>query len=91
MINEVWKQEQDTVFNDLKGKYLWFSRDGSCKRPGQNPKHSTYTMIDQNTDKIVDFKVVQVSEVTSSNAMEREGFPRCMESVRNCSVIIELN
>ena len=40
-------------------------------------------MIDQITDKIVDFQVVQVSEVTSSNAMEREGFARCMENIQD--------
>ena len=28
-------------------------------------------MIDQKTDKIVDFEVVRVSEVNNSNAMER--------------------
>ena len=38
-------------------------------------------MIDQKTDKIVDFKVVQVSEVNNSNAMEREGFKCCMENI----------
>ena len=39
-------------------------------------------MIDQNSDKIVDFQIVQVTEVTSSNAMEREGFKRCMDSIQ---------
>ena len=39
-------------------------------------------MIDQLTDKIVDFQEVQVSEVTSSNAMEREGFARYMEHIQ---------
>ena len=39
-------------------------------------------MIDQITDKIVDYQIVQVSEVTSSNAMEREGFQRCMEHIQ---------
>lgn len=39
-------------------------------------------MIDQETDKIVDFQIVQVSEVNSSNAMEREGFKRCMDNIR---------
>ena len=29
-----------------------------------------------------DFQIVQVSEVTSSNAMEREGFKRCMEHIQ---------
>ena len=82
VINEVWEQEQNTVFNDLKGKDLWLSGDGRCDSPGHNAKYGTYTMIDQITDKIVDFQVVQVSEVTSSNAMEREGFKRCMEHIQ---------
>ena len=38
-------------------------------------------MIGQLSDKIVDFQIVQVREVTSSNAMEREGFKRCMETI----------
>ena len=38
-------------------------------------------MIDQETDKIVEFQIVQVSEVNSSNAMEREGFKRCMDNI----------
>ena len=64
VINEVWEQEQNTVFNDLKGKDLWLSRDGCCDSPGHSAKYGTYTMIDQITDKIVDFQIVQVSEVT---------------------------
>ena len=40
-------------------------------------------MIDQFSDKIIDFQIVQVSEVTSSNAMEREGFKRCMENIHD--------
>ena len=82
VINEVWEQEQNTVFNDLKGKDLRLSGDGRCDSPGHSAKYGTYTMIDQITDKIVDFQVVQVSEVTSSNAMEREGFKRCMEHIQ---------
>ena len=36
VINEVWEQEQNTVFNDLKGKDLWLSGDGRCDTPGHN-------------------------------------------------------
>ena len=34
-------------------------------------------------DQLSDFQIVQVSEVTSSNAMEREGFKRCMENIHD--------
>ena len=82
VINEVWEGEQNAVFADLKNKELWLSGDGRCDSPGHSAKYGTYTMIDQNSDKIVDFQIVQVTEVTSSNAMEREGFKRCMDSIQ---------
>ena len=50
-----------------------------CDSPGHSAKYGTYTMIDQ----LSDFQIVQVSEVTSSNAMEREGFKRCMENIHD--------
>ena len=71
VINEVWKGEQNSVFNELKDTELCLSGDGLCDSPGHNAKYGTYTMIDQSGDKIVNFQIVQVSEVTSSNAMER--------------------
>ena len=40
-------------------------------------------MIDPLSDKIVDFQIVQVSEVTSSNAMQREGFKMCMANIHD--------
>lgn len=81
VINEFQHQEQNSVFSELGEKDLWLSGDGRCDSPGHNAKYGTYTMIDRQTDKIVDFHVVQVTEVNSSNAMEREGFKRCMNHI----------
>ena len=82
VINEVWEREQNAIFAALEGKELWLSGDGRCDSPGHSAKYGTYTMIDQQSDEIIDFQVVQVSEVTSSNAMEREGFKRCMNNIQ---------
>ena len=68
--------------SELEIEDLWLSGDGRCDSPGHSAKYGTYTMIDQFSDKIIDFQIVQVSEVTSSNAMEREGFKRCMENIQ---------
>ena len=35
--------------------------------------------MDDDTGDVVAFNVIQVSEVTSSNVMEKEGFSRCIE------------
>ena len=64
--------------SELEIEDLWLSGDGWCDSPGHSAKYGTYTMIDQ----LSDFQIVQVSEVTSSNAMEREGFKRCMENIQ---------
>ena len=64
-------------------EHLWLSGDGRCDSPGHNAKYGRYTMIDQQTDKIVDFHVVQVTEVNNSNAMEREGFKRCINHIQD--------
>ena len=53
VVNEFWHQEQNSVFSKLGEKDLWLSGDGCCD--------STYTRIDQKSDKIVDFHIVQVT------------------------------
>lgn len=50
------------------------NEDGRCDSPGHNAKYGTYTLMDSDSAKVVEFKAVQVSEVKSSNAMEIEGF-----------------
>ena len=47
--------------------------DGRCDSPGHCAKYGTYTIMDESSSKIIYFSVVQVTEVTSSNAMEAEG------------------
>ena len=57
--------------------------DGHCDSPGHNAKYGTYTLMDNDSGKVVAFSVVQVSEVTPSNAMEKESFKPCIESLEH--------
>ena len=52
--------------------------DGRCDSPGHSARYGTYTLMDNDSGKVEAFSVVQVSEVTSANAMENEGSKRCM-------------
>ena len=90
VVNEAWLREQESVFEDIGDRGVWLSGDGRCDSPGFNAKYGTYTMLDQQTDKVVDFHIVQVSEVSSSNAMEREGFRRCMDTMSAKGAHIEV-
>ena len=55
--------------------------DGHCDSPGHSAKYGTYILMDNDSGNMVAFSVVQVSEVTSSNAMEKEGFKCCIKTV----------
>ena len=57
--------------------------DGRCDSPGHSANYGTYTLMDNDSGKVVAFRLFQVSEVTSSNAMEKEGFKRCIESLED--------
>jgi hypothetical protein len=46
--------------------------DGRCDNPGHSAEYGTYTIMDESTKKVIEFSVVQVTETTSSNAIEYE-------------------
>ena len=89
MINAAWEKEQQNTLRQVKMKgAVSLNGDGRCDSPGHNAKYGTYTLMDDNTGKITAFSIVQVSEVTSSNAMEKEGFIRCLTTLEDNEVAI---
>ena len=60
--------------------------DGRCDSPGHSAKYSTYTMLDVETDLVVDFKVVSVCEVKNLNAMEKKGFIETLNFIEAAGV-----
>ena len=90
VLNQAWKHEQETVRQELVNKgAININGDGRCDSPGHSAKYGTYTLLDDDSGKVVAFSVVQVSEVTSSNAMEKEGFKCCIESLEDDRVQID--
>ena len=64
------------------------SGDGRCDSPGYSAKYSTYTLMDSATDLILDYSLIQVSEVSSSVAMEKEGLRCCLDKLLTQDVTI---
>ena len=89
VVNEAWETESRRQIEKLHGKAVVnLDGDGRCDSPGHCAKYGTYTLMDDDTGDVVAFNVVQVSEVTSSNAMEKEGFSRCIEMLESKNVTI---
>ena len=59
------------------------SGDGRCDSPGFTAKYGAYTVMNTENDKILDFSLTQVSQTTSSVAMEKLGFVNVLEKIEN--------
>ena len=74
-------RQQEAVVEHLRGEKLHLSGDGCCDSPGYSAKYGTYSLADSATDLILDYSLVQVTDVGSSVAMEKEGLRRCLDKL----------
>ena len=58
------------------------SGDGCGNSPGYKAKHLTYSLINQETNEIIAFSITQVTETGNSNCMEKLGFQKMLNEVR---------
>jgi len=77
-VKKVWSNEQTKLLQSRSGTFCDVAGDGRCCSPGHTAKFGSYTVMDINDSKILDIKLVQVTEVNNSNAMELEGLRRCL-------------
>ena len=89
VVNEAWEAESQRQVDRLTSKEVVnLDGDGRCDSPGHSAKYGTYTLMDEDSGDVVAFNVVQVSEVSSSNAMEKEGFSRCLQDLEEKGIMI---
>ncbi|XP_066922298.1 uncharacterized protein [Clytia hemisphaerica] len=77
-IRETYKEHHEAVIKEVnaRNKLVSLSVDGQCDSPGFNATYCTVTSMDVDSNKILDFKVVNVKESKNSQGMEKEGFIR---------------
>ena len=87
-IDAHWKKEQTNVVSSLQGKAIQLAGDGRCDSPGFLAKYCTYTMIDNESLKIVDFEVVQVTKAKSAVGMEKIGFETTLDRLTETGQLV---
>lgn len=67
------------------------TEQGLCKLSGvnfgYNAKYLTYSLINQEANEITSFSITQVTEVVNSNRMEKLGFQKTLNQVREKGVV----
>ena len=90
VINHSYVLQHKELLQSLKGEPLILAGDGRCDSPGHNAKYGTYSIMHVATEKVLDFSLVQVSEVNNSNCMEKEGLKCCLENLETDGQIIDI-
>lgn len=67
VVKMTWKQQQQEIFSELKARQggAVLAGDGRCDSPGHCAKYYTYTLLDVESQKVVDFDAVFVSQVAN--------------------------
>ena len=63
VVHTNYVRQQEAVIEYLRGNQLHLSGDGRCDSPGYSAKYGTYALMNSTTDLILDYSLVQVSEV----------------------------
>ncbi|XP_052280835.1 uncharacterized protein LOC127878348 [Dreissena polymorpha] len=80
-VDNVWKKTQARLFEMRTGKSLRLGGDARCCSPGHTAKFGSYTLMDLETNHVLDVQLVQSNEVKNSNAMELEGLKRGLRNL----------
>ena len=55
-----WDSEQSSLLQQLRGSDVILGGDARCDSPGYSAKYGSYTLMDLQTKKILDFQLIQV-------------------------------
>ena len=61
---------------------------GRCNSSGSNIKYSTHAMLP--TNEVIDFKIIHVSQVSSSNGMKKHGFLKLLKVLEKENISVWL-
>ena len=65
------------------------SGDGRCDNPGYNTKYLAYSLMNQETNEIIAILITQVTEVRNSDSMEKLGFQKTLNEVREKGIVVK--
>ncbi|KAM4580131.1 uncharacterized protein PAE49_005126 [Odontesthes bonariensis] len=85
-----WKVTQDVNLQRLtREEKVILGGDMRADSPGHSAKYGSYTMMDLQTNTVVDIQLVQSNEVGGSCYMEKEGLTRSLALLESCDVKLD--
>lgn len=82
IINHHWYEERKDVLTKIGQRTVALAGDGQCDSQRFSTKYCTYTFLDMNTDKIIDFQVEQSKTGASSVSLEKNRIRKSSPTVK---------
>ncbi|XP_048728592.1 uncharacterized protein LOC125646390 [Ostrea edulis] len=90
-IDEKWETHQESIRADLGDKNLVLLGDGRMDSPGHCAQYCTYTMMENDSKKIVALETLDKRETgRKSTNLEKAGFQRALEDVKQSNQVTEV-
>ena len=90
IVDKAYNQHIQEVRQELNGNDTLLAGDGRFDSPGYSAKYGLYSMMGQNTSKIVMSNLIHVSEAGSSMASEKAGCVRSLEELEREQCQVDL-
>ncbi|CAC5382298.1 unnamed protein product [Mytilus coruscus] len=92
VVQHTWSLLQEVELKKIKeqNRQIRLAGDERCDSPGFSAKYCTYSLLDIETQRIITFVVVKVTETGSSSKMEVEDSRRCMTLLLDMGFRIEV-
>ncbi|XP_040191633.1 uncharacterized protein LOC120924691 isoform X1 [Rana temporaria] len=90
IINHHWCEERKDVISIIGTRTVALAGDGQCDSPGSSAKYCTYTFLDMDTDKIIDFQVEPIKTGASSTSLEKIAFEKALQRLKDDNLKIKI-
>ena len=60
-VSKVWEKHQIAILHNLQQKQLVLGGDGRCDSPGYSAKYGSYSLMELESNKVIDVQLVQVT------------------------------
>ncbi|RXN22569.1 THAP domain-containing 2 [Labeo rohita] len=95
VVHQAYTDMQESILSELQdtacaGGHTDIGGDARSDSPGYSAKYTTYSFMDDSTKKIIMSDLIQVSEASSSPAMEAVGFRRGLDRLLDSGVSVDV-
>ncbi|XP_068090805.1 uncharacterized protein [Hyperolius riggenbachi] len=89
-INYHWQMERSKILESVKSEPVILAGDGQFDSLGHNRKYCTYSLMEYNSKKIVDFQTLQLQPEFSAMTLEEKAFQIALNRLRTERVEIQV-